>query len=150
MSRRRQTVGKLTAPKSRKIWARTDTWQPITREEALALRKATKNKSAAACFDSGDEFRRWHELLLLQRAGKISGLERQQVIPISAYGQHMWNVEPDFIYWENGKRVYDDTKGRKDGFEYRIFSLKWKLARAQFPNVEWRVNGVNVELRELV
>ena len=82
-------AGKLTAPKSRKIWARTDTWQPITREEALALRKAAKSKSVAACFDSGDEFRRWHELLLLQRAGKIQRLERQQVIQIFAYGQHM-------------------------------------------------------------
>ena len=114
----------------------------------MAMREAAKEakrkdwQGVAACFDSAQEYRRWHELLLLERAGKIERLERQLVIKIEAYGEHMWNVEPDFAYFENGVRVYDDCKGRLAGFEYRIFKHKWKLAKAMHRNAEWRVNGV--------
>jgi hypothetical protein len=138
---KRVTADGITKPRASKVWARTDTWQPISKDEAMALRKAN-GKNAAACFDSAQEHRRWHELLLLERAGKIQRLERQLVIPISAYGEHMWNIEPDFAYFEDGKRVYDDCKGRLIGFEYRIFKHKWKLAKAMHRNSEWRVNGV--------
>lgn len=131
----------VSKPRSRKVWARSDNWAPISRDEALALRKATKNKTAAACFDSELEYRRWHELLLLERAGVIARLERQVSIPIVVDGVHVFSIEPDFVYFQDGRRIYDDTKGRKSGFEYRIFCIKWKVAKAKFPNAEWRVNG---------
>lgn len=131
----------VSKPRSRKVWARADTWAPISRDEAMALRKATKNKNAAACFDSELEYRRWHELLLLERAGVIARLERQQSIPLIVNGTHCFTIKPDFLYFRDGKRIYDDTKGRTKGFEYRQFKDRWTVAKALFPNTEWRVNG---------
>lgn len=135
---------KVTAPKAGKLWARTDTWQPISRDEAMARRKAI-GKNAAACFDSAQEYRRWHELLLLQRAGKIERLERQVSVPCFVEGELVWTLKPDFAFFENGVRVYDDTKGRIDGFEYRQFRDRWKVAKAIHRNAEWRVNGMKWE-----
>jgi hypothetical protein len=107
----------------------------------MALRKAAKSQAVAACFDSEAEYRRWHELILLQRAGKIERLERQTPIPIVVNGVTCFTIEPDFSFFENGKRVYDDTKGRSKGFEWRQFRDRWTVANAVFPNAVWRVNG---------
>jgi hypothetical protein len=143
---RKVTADGVTKPKATKIWVRTDTWQPISRDDAIALRKAS-GKSAAACFDSGQEFRRWHELKMLERAGKIQRLERQVAIPCFVEGELMWTLKPDFAFFQDGKRIYDDTKGRKKGFEYRQFKDRWKVAKAVHRNAEWRVNGVKWEGR---
>lgn len=71
-------------------------------------------------FDSMKEMRRWNELKLLERAGRISNLQRQvkyELIP-SQYvdGKHVeypCSYVADFVYVENGKTVVEDTKGYK-------------------------------------
>lgn len=84
--------------------------------------------------DSKKEARRWCELKLLQKAGKISELQRQvefELIPaqyetyerFSKKGEKLADgmrlVErkccyiADFVYTENGQRVVEDTKGVK-------------------------------------
>ena len=84
--------------------------------------------------DSQKEARRWCELLLLQRAGKIQDLERQVkfvLIPAqyevyerySKKGERLKDgqkciekecaYKADFVYTENGKKVVEDTKGMK-------------------------------------
>ena len=84
--------------------------------------------------DSQREARRWSELLLLQRAGKIQDLERQVkfvLIPAqyevyerySKKGERLKDGQKclekecayiaDFVYTENGKKVVEDTKGMK-------------------------------------
>lgn len=84
--------------------------------------------------DSQKEARRWSELLLLQRAGKIQDLERQVkfvLIPAqyevyerySKKGERLKDGQKclekecayiaDFVYTENGKKVVEDTKGMK-------------------------------------
>lgn len=98
--------------------------------------------------DSQKEARRWCELLLLQRAGKIQDLERQVkfvLIPAqyevyerySKKGERLKDGQKciekeclyvaDFVYTENGKKVVEDVKGYKDGGAYRIFTIKRKL-----------------------
>ena len=98
--------------------------------------------------DSKKEARRWCELKLLQKAGKISELQRQvefELIPAqyetyerySKKGEKladgMRTVErkccyrADFVYTENGQRVVEDTKGYKRGSAYAIFAIKRKL-----------------------
>lgn len=71
-------------------------------------------------FDSRKEAARWQELLLLQRAGKITRLNRQvsyQLIPSQYVDGHLverpCNYVADFVYWQNGKLVVEDTKGKK-------------------------------------
>lgn len=73
-------------------------------------------------FDSKKEFVRWHELRLLERAGKISKLERQvkfELIP-KQDGERACTYVADFVYLdEHGTKVVEDTKGvRTDA--YRI------------------------------
>lgn len=83
-------------------------------------------------FDSQREAARWQELLLLQRAGKISGLRRQvPFLLIPAQRRTAWDSSKqefitrcverkctyiaDFVYTEaaTGKEVVEDAKGVK-------------------------------------
>ena len=74
-------------------------------------------------FDSVRELRRWHDLKLLEKAGKISRLERQVPFRIivndkpvlmksTGYpnGRQVKYVA-DFVYFEDNKRVVEDSKG---------------------------------------
>ena len=72
-------------------------------------------------FDSKREFNRYQELLLLQRAGKITNLERQVRIPIlpSQKDERGKVIEravtyiADFVYFdiEQNKTIVEDAKG---------------------------------------
>lgn len=100
-------------------------------------------------FDSHKEARRWDELLLLQRAGKITDLQRQvkyEIIPAqyetyerySKKGQRLKDgvrllerkVEyvADFVYTdvETGENIVEDTKGIRT----KDYILKRKLMLA--------------------
>lgn len=97
-------------------------------------------------FDSQKEANRYRELVLLERAGRIQGLERQVkfvLIPaqrefcneIYAKGKKKGCFKPgkllekelsyvaDFVYTENGKQVVEDTKG----FKTKDYIIKRKL-----------------------
>lgn len=72
-------------------------------------------------FDSQREAHRWDELVLLQRAGKISDLERQvryRLVP-AQYDQAGKLIEKpcdyiaDFVYRQDGRVVVEDAKGRR-------------------------------------
>jgi hypothetical protein len=81
-------------------------------------------------FDSNKEARRYGELVLLERAGQISNLERQvrfELIP-SQYRdgkcvERAAHYIADFVYMEDGKKVVEDTKG----FRTKDYILKRKL-----------------------
>lgn len=77
-------------------------------------------------FDSKAELKRWVDLLLLQKAKQISGLERQvpfvliprQTRPSGGVERECTYVA-DFVYVEGGKRVVEDVKGALTP-EYRL------------------------------
>ena len=80
-------------------------------------RKVTIN---GEIFDSKKEAARWQELLLLQRAGKISHLNRQvtyELIPSQYIDgkcvERSVKYVADFVYKENGNLIVEDTKGMK-------------------------------------
>ena len=73
-------------------------------------------------FDSMKEYNRWGQLKLLQRAGKISGLERQVkflLLPVQRDEQgtlleHASSSVADFVYTaDKGNRIVEDCKGCK-------------------------------------
>ena len=73
-------------------------------------------------FDSKKEYYRWCELKLMERAGKISDLQRQvkyELIP-KQNGERACTYVADFVYIDSdGNTVVEDTKGvRTDA--YRI------------------------------
>lgn len=92
-------------------------------------------------FDSKKESRRFHELVLLERAGRIQGLQRQVkfvLIPaqyepdtIGKRGgvkrgrllERECSYVADFVYTEDGKRIVEDTKG----FKTKDYIIKRKL-----------------------
>lgn len=81
-------------------------------------------------FDSAKEARRYGELILLERAGQISGLQRQvrfELIPSQRVDgrvvERACSYVADFVYQENGKTVVEDTKG----FRTKDYIIKRKL-----------------------
>lgn len=96
-------------------------------------------------FDSRKEYRRWCELSLLERAGKITDLQRQikyVLIPtqyepptVGKNGalkrgkviERECSYVADFVYIENGNLVVEDVKGYKGGGAYSVFTIKRKL-----------------------
>lgn len=88
------------------------------------------------------EATRCEELHLLQHAGKIAGLQQQPVFrfvidgrPIKMDNGHEAKLTADFTYVENGRKVVEDRKG----FIVRDFPLRWALAKALWPAIDWRV-----------
>ena len=79
-------------------------------------------------FDSVKEMVRWQELRLMERAGEITGLVRQQrieVVPKTKLHKARYYLA-DFVYFDKkqGKTIYEDVKGYKKGVAYQLFTLK--------------------------
>ena len=96
-------------------------------------------------YDSKKEMYRHQELLLLQKAGKISHLERQvKYVLIPAYKEKVGNKTKtierecsyiaDFKYFdrETHEIVVEDVKGYRKGTAYDVFVIKRKLMLERF------------------
>ena len=96
-------------------------------------------------YASAKEHRRHQELKLLERAGKITDLQRQVKFVLVPTQREPDTIGPrggrkpgrllerelcyiaDFVYTENGKRIVEDVKGYKGGSAYAEFVIKRKL-----------------------
>lgn len=110
----------------------------MTPDEYKALPRQKRSKYGnrktvvdGATFDSEAEARRYWQLKLLQRAGKIQGLEIHKRFKLHAGIVY----ECDFFYSENFELVAEDVKGK----ETDVFRLKARLFREDYPDVELRV-----------
>lgn len=81
-------------------------------------------------FDSVKEYRRWCELKLLERAGKIRELQRQvkfELIPSQRIKgkvvERACSYVADFAYYDGNNHVVEDTKG----FKTKDYIIKRKL-----------------------
>lgn len=77
-------------------------------------------------FASKKEAKRYVELRLLERAGRIAGLELQPVYVLMVNGVKVCSYVADFRYREGGSLVVEDVKG----FRTREYKLKKKLLLA--------------------
>lgn len=86
--------------------------------------------------DSQKEAQRWCELKLLQRAGKITDLQRQvkfELIPNqyecingkNKLVERKCSYKADFVYKENGQTIVEDTKTKAT--KTKDFIIKKKL-----------------------
>jgi hypothetical protein len=92
-------------------------------------------------FASKAEAMRDAELQLLERAGKISGIRRQPRFDLCVQGRKICRYVGDWQYVEHsddGKsfRVVEDRKGVLTP----AFKIKWALAKALYPDIEWRLS----------
>ena len=88
-------------------------------------------------FDSKAETKRWAELNLLYRAGKIDGLLRQQRYVLAIEGVKICTWVADFVYRENGKWCAEDVKSPATA-KNRAYRIKAKLFQALYPDIELR------------
>lgn len=88
---------------------------------------AVKTTFGGLKFDSKLEARRYQELLLLQKAGKISELTVQ--VPFTVIhkqpGERAVKYIADFSYRENGDLVVEDTKSKATATP--VYKIKKKL-----------------------
>ena len=88
-------------------------------------------------FPSKREAKRWVELRLLERAGQISGLQRQVKYDLIVNGVKIGRYTSDFEYDENGQHVVEDVKSSATATA-RDYPLRKKLMLAIY----------NIEIRE--
>lgn len=80
-------------------------------------------------FDSAKEARRWSELQLLLRAGKISELSRQERYKLEVNGKLICTYVADFSYLENGLHIIEDVKSEFSR-KMPVYRIKKKLLAA--------------------
>ncbi len=92
-------------------------------------------------FDSIQESRRYKELKLLLKTGKIQDLELQPHFLLQESfkknGKTFRKIEyiADFKYIENGKTIVEDVKGMQTD----VFKLKHKLFEKKYQDLELRI-----------
>lgn len=98
--------------------------------------KAKKTVVDGIPFDSEKEAKRYGELKILLRSGKIADLELQKkfvLIPSQRINGKTVEREcayfADFVYTENGQTVVEDVKGYRDpaSAAYAKYTIKRKL-----------------------
>ncbi len=100
-------------------------------------------------FDSKRELERHLVLLDMQKRGEISNLERQPRFSLFVGAAKICDYVGDWRYEQTvekhslkfrpygvRKQVVEDAKG----FQTPEFKLKWKLAKALYPEIDWRLS----------
>jgi hypothetical protein len=90
--------------------------------------KAIRTEVDGITFSSKKESKRYADLKLLEKAGKIKNLHLQPVIPLPVKEEMICRYVADFGYWDNEKNVdiLEDCKGCKTP----VYRLKKKLVKA--------------------
>lgn len=89
-------------------------------------------------FDSRVEARRFADLQLLEKAGKIRDLQRQVRYPLHGKnGGLIATYTVDYTYYEGARFVAEDLKG----VVTQQFRLRQKLFEDNYPEIELRINS---------
>lgn len=81
-------------------------------------------------FASKAEAKRYGQLLLLERAGAITGITTQPRFPLSVNTVALGAYVADFSYHENGILVVEDVKSKAT--KTPLYQLKKKLVKALY------------------
>lgn len=92
--------------------------------------------------DSKAESAKCDELAYSLSRGEISSFAVHCFFPFEIDGKplkmangHKAGITVDFVFKEDGKKIAADVKG----FTVRDFPLRWALAKALYPDWEWRI-----------
>lgn len=106
---------------------------------------ARKTEVNGIVFDSKLEVERYTQLMLLEKAGEIMGLQLQVEFQLLKGWTNPETGEKiksryyiaDFVYIDNAtnKAIVEDTKG----VETTEFRLKWDYVRSEYPQFEFRM-----------
>lgn len=93
-------------------------------------------------FASKAEAARDAELQMLLRAGQVFNIKRQPRYPLIVNGVKICTYVGDWRYfvsapgYPSGQEVVEDRKGAITP----AFKIKWALAKALYPEIEWRLS----------
>jgi len=125
--------------------------QLLKRARKPSKYKNTRCEYMGEKFDSKKELNRHLVLLDMQKRGEIKNLKRQPRYKLKVGPVLVCTYVPDWSYLipggalhitgggrvvPCGKEVCEDAKG----FQTREFKLKWKLAQALYPEIDWRLS----------
>lgn len=96
---------------------------------------ARKTTVDGETFDSKAEADRWCNLRLFERARQIRAVARQPEFPLKINGETIGHYTPDFVYYENGRRIVEDVKGTVT----EAASLRMRVFQALYPDIELRI-----------
>lgn len=98
--------------------------------------RAVKTESDGIVFASKKEAKRYGELKLLVRAGKIESLTLQPQYTLLVNGKVVGRYKPDFLYFdlETKRLVVEEVKG----FRVRDYALRRNVFKALNPDIEHR------------
>lgn len=84
-------------------------------------------------FDSKKEFLRYQDLLLAQKMGIISELQRQVVFELipKQKGQRACKYIADHVYWQDGVKIVEDVKSKATR-KLSTYIMKKKLMQQVF------------------
>lgn len=102
---------------------------PIRASKYMAVRTTVDGIT----FDSKREAARYSELLLMQKAGEILGLETKTqvcVFNIVVSGVKICKYICDFTYIVDSKRIFEDVKSKPT--QTPVYRLKKKLVKAMY------------------
>lgn len=91
-------------------------------------------------FASKAEAKRDAELRLLERAGKIWIEKRQPRFPLVVNGVKVCTYVGDWRYTEFQPGANVDVVEDRKGALTPAFKIKWALAKALHPEIEWRLS----------
>ena len=97
---------------------------------------SVKTEVDGIVFDSKKEAKRWTELRLLERAGQIHNLERQHRVDVKYNGILLFWWKADFVFFENGQRIYEDVKSPMTA-ALPVYRLKKRILKAML-NIDGR------------
>lgn len=97
---------------------------------------AVKKEYGGNKYDSKREAQHAANLDLMKRHGSVTNWERQVKLPLAVEGVHICNYIIDFVVtYDNGKVEHQEVKG----METPTWKLKFKLAKALYPDINFRV-----------
>ncbi len=97
-------------------------------------------------FASKAEAKRDAELQLLQKADTIRTLTRQPRFELYVDNRKIAIYVGDWRYWERNTGQFKDRQDwvevveDRKGFKTPAFKLKWKLCKALYPSIEFRLS----------
>lgn len=79
-------------------------------------------------YPSLKQMNRAKELQLLEKHGKIKDLKEEVTFDIIINDKKVCKVRVDFVYYENGEIVYEDSKGilnEVQTLRYKLFAIQY-------------------------
>lgn len=114
------------------------------------MRRPTKYRNQPVVVDgvrfaSKAEAARDAELQLLQKAGHVVGLERQPRFNLYVNDVKVCTYVGDWRYrerakWKHQPDTFVDVVEDRKGVLTPAFKIKWALAKALHPEIEWRLS----------